>query len=462
MESGGCKMGFWKEYQAKLTTAEAVAGLVKSGDTIKLGYFNGKPVTFIEALAKRHEELKDVLVVGCATVPPVPEIIPYQGSFWYWDWHFGKLIRMVQAFKPEFKNITYAPICYHTCSDFVRNMEVNEGKQSDHIWQRVGPMDENGYFNFGTNNSESLASFEVGKIKCIEVNKNVPRCLGGNQESVHISLVDHIVEAPDDQLMFAAPEAPPPTDVEIQMANHLVDFIHDGSCIQLGIGGLPNALGVVLKDTDIKNLGVHSEMFVDAYIDMIESGQINNSQKKFDRHKSAYTFALGTQRLYDWMDNNIGLASYNVDYINDPKVIGAHDNMVSINQALHIDLLTQVSAESIGYTQITGNGGMTDFVLGSQWSQGGKSFICLPSTHTDKNGNLLSRIVPTFEPGTSVTVSRHLVDYIATEYGVKKMKAQSQWVRTEGIIELAHPQFREDLIKAAEAAGIWRRSNKLD
>lgn len=165
---------------------------------------------------------------------------------------------------------------------------------------------------------------------------------------------------------------PPPTEVEMKIANHLLDYIHDGSCLQLGIGGLPNAIGILLKDTDIKNLGVHSEMFVDAYIDMIDSGQINNSQKQIDRHKSTYTFALGTQRLYDWMNNNKGLASYNVDYINHPVVISKLDNMISINQALSVDLLTQISAESMGYKQITGNGGMTDFIIGAQWSRGGK------------------------------------------------------------------------------------------
>ena len=448
-----------REYREKLTTPEAVAAKVQSGDYIKLGYFNGKPVTLIEALANRHEELTDVSLVGTAIVPPVPEVFKYPDSFNFIDWHWSKLTRMIRE---HVDNLSYAPVCYHACPEFVRNGTVCGGNEIKHVWQRVAPMDEHGYFNFGTNNSESLASFEIGKNRCVEVNKSTPICLGGNQESIHISMVDFIVEAPDDQQVFAAPEIPPPTDVEMKIANHLLDYIRNGSCLQLGIGGLPNAIGILLKDTDIKDLGVHSEMFVDAYIDMIDSGQINNSQKQIDRHKSTYTFALGTQRLYDWMNYNKGLASYNVDYINHPVVISRLDNMISINQALSVDLLTQISAESMGYKQITGNGGMTDFVIGAQWSRGGKSIICLPATHKDKDGNLVSRIVPTFPLGTSVTVSRHLVDYIATEYGVKKMKAQSQWARTEAIIELAHPQFRDDLIKAAQEAKIWRRSNKIE
>lgn len=452
-------MSYWDEYKSKLTTPEAVAAKVKSGDAVKLGYFNGKPVTLVKALADRHEELRDVLVVCATTVPPIPEVVQYPESFLYVDWHWSKLTRML---KPHYSNIVYAPVLYHMCSDFVRAREVAKGRHVEWCWQQVAPMDENGYFNFGLSCSESMASFEVDKYKCVEVNKNMPRCLGGNQEAVHISMVDYIVEAPDDQDIFAAPDVPAPTEIEIQMANHLVEYIHDGSCIQLGIGGLPNALGSVLKDTDIKDLGVHSEMFVDAYVDMIESGQINGSQKVFDKYKTVYTFAIGTKKMYEWMHENPALATYPVDYTNDPRVIGRHKNMISINQALQIDLFTQVSAESMGLDQVTGNGGMTDFILGAQWSEGGKSIICLPSTYTDKDGNLHSRIVPTFTTGTCVTVSRHLVDYVATEYGVKKLKAQHQWDRTEDLIELAHPKFRDDLIKEANDLKIWTRTNKIE
>ena len=452
-------MRYQKEYQEKLTTAAAVAAKVQSGDGIKVGYFTSKPVVLIQELAKRHEELKDVLIVACSTAPPIPEVIQYGDSFTWWDWHWSKLTR---ALRQYYDNIVYGPITYHMCCEFVRNGTVNQGRQTDWCWQQVGPMDENGYFNFGPSVSESITSFETAKFTCVEVNKNMPRCLGGNQEGVHISLVDFIVEAPDDQMIFAAPEIPEPTEVETQLANHLIEYIHDGSCLQLGIGGLPNALGNVIKNTDLKDLGIHSEMFVDAYVDMIASGQANGSRKNIDRYKAVYTFAVGTQRLYDWMNNNTNLATYTVDYVNDPRVIAQLDNMVSINQAVQVDLYTQISAESMGTDQITGHGGMTDFILGSQWSKGGKSFLCLPSTHTTKDGKLVSRIVPTFSPGTCTSVSRHLVDYIATEYGVRKMKAQNQWVRTERIIEIAHPQFRDELVKAANDLKIWTRTNKID
>lgn len=452
-------MSYEKEYQSKLTTPEAVAAMVKSKETIKLGYFNGKPVTLIKALAERHEELRDVLLMSAVTVLPVPEVISYPESFKYQDWHWSLLTRMLAS---HYDNITYAPLLYSMCCDFIRNMEVNQGRQVEWCWQQVAPMDENGYFNFGPSCSESLTSFLAAKNRVVEVNKNMPICYGGTEEAVHISEVDFIVEAPDDQQLMVAPELPQPTEVEVTMAKHILEHIQDGSCLQLGIGGLPNAIGKLLTEADFKDLGIHTEMFVDAFVDLIEKGIANGARKNINRYKAVYTFALGTQRLYDFMDGNRALATHSVAYVNDPRVIAQHDNFISINQAIQVDLLTQVNAESLGFKQISGNGGMIDFVLGAQWSKGGKSLICLPSTYTDKEGNLVSRIVPHFEPGTSVTVARHLVDYIATEYGVKKMKAQNQWVRTENIIELAHPKFRDDLIKEAAKAKIWTRTNKID
>jgi len=453
-------MSFREEYKRKLRTADEIAAMVNSGETIKYGYFTSKPVILDQALAKRHDELRDILVAGTVTVPPVPEIIQHQDSFAYQDWHWSKVTRLLSNY---YDNIVYAPLLYHMTDHFVRNLICNQGRQMEWVWKQVGPMDQHGYFNFGPSNTESLACIESSKMTVLEVNPNIPRCLGGNNEGVHISQIDYIVEAPEDQMLFSAPpDGPEPPEFAMQLAANLVDYIHDGSCIQLGIGDLPNALGQVLKKTDIKNLGIHSEMFVDAYVDMIDSGQANGSKKNFDKYKATYTFAIGTQRMYDWMDNNPRIATYSVDYTNDPRIIAQQDNMVSINQALQIDLLTQVSAESMGFSHISGNGGMTDFILGAQWSKDGKSIICLPSTHLDKDGNLISRIVPTFPQRTSVTVTRHFVDYVATEFGVRRLKAQHTWKRTESIIEIAHPKFRDDLIKAAQELKLWTRTNKQD
>lgn len=452
-------MSYWNEYKAKLTTAEEVAKMVKSGEGVKLGYFNGKPVQLVKALAERHEELRDVLVASAVTVPPIPEVVQYPESFTYQDWHWSALTRRLAEYFPA---IVYAPLLYHVSTIFVRAEEVNNLKGTDYHWHQVAPMDDRGYFNFGPSCSEALESFLMSRVRVVEVNKNMPVCYGGIKEAIHISQIDYIVEAPDDQEIFAAPELPKPTEADIQIAKNLLEYIHDGNCIQLGIGAMPNAVGQLIADSDLKDIGIHTEMFVDAFIDMIEKGIATGLRKNIDKGKAVYTFAIGTKRLYEFLDRNPGLAIYSVDYTNDPRTIALNDNFVSINQAVQIDLLTQVNAESDGFKQISGNGGMADFTLGAQWSKGGRSFICLPSTYTDKDGNLVSRIVPVFKPGTSVTITRHMVDYIVTEYGVKKMRAQNQWVRTENIIEIAHPEFRDDLIREAEKAGIWRRTNKLD
>jgi acyl-CoA hydrolase len=239
-----------------------------------------------------------------------------------------------------------------------------------------------------------------------------------------------------------------------------MNYIHDGCCIQLGIGGMPNAVGKAIAKSDLKNLGGHTEMFVDAYVDMIESGRMNGSMKEIDKWRTAYTFALGSTRMYDYLHNNPACVSYSVDYTNDPRVICRLDNFVSINNAVQVDLYSQVNAESEGFKQISGNGGMWDFVLGAQWSNGGKSFICLMSTYKDKDGNRRSRIVPTFSPGSITTIPRQMVDYIVTEYGAIQLRAKPTWMRAEMIISIAHPDFRDDLVKQAEKMGIWRKSNK--
>ena len=273
--------------------------------------------------------------------------------------------------------------------------------------------------------------------------------------------MDCIVEAPGDLGCYNAPAVEPKEDEKIIAAN-LLEKIKDGSVIQLGIGGLPNAVGKLIAASDLKDLGGHTEMFVEAYVDMIESGRMNGARKEIDRNRVAYTFAIGSKRVYDFVDNNSAAASYPVIYTNDPRVICRLDNFVSINNAVQVDLYTQVNAESNGYYQISGNGGMWDFVLGAQWSKNGQSFICLTSTFTNSQGETISRIVPTFAPGSIATIPRQMVDYIVTEQGMVRFPGLSTWERAEGIIGLAHPDFRDDLIKAAEKQGIWKRSNRKD
>lgn len=447
-------MNVQKTYQQKRMTAEQAVKMVKLGDRVEYGAFNGKPVLCDKALAARHDELKDVLIYAVTTVPPIPETVKFPQAFTYMDWHFSKINRVMQK---QYGLGFYSPIIYHLAPRYYREGLAKPRRQVTIL--QTTPMDKNGYFNFGLQNSETMAKIEMSEVVIVEVNPNMPVAYGGNEESVHISNVTAIVETTKEQVLAAMPPAEP-SEADIKIAEHILPFIQDESVIQLGIGGIPNAVGKLIAQSGLKNLGGHTEMFSDAYLDMIQSGVMNGAKKSIDRHKVAYTFALGSQRLYDFIDENTGLSSYSADYTNDPRVIAKLDNFVSINNALQVDLYSQVNGESLGMYQVSGNGGMFDFVLGSQWAKNGKSFICLNSTYKNGEGKLESRIMAALAPNSIVTIPRQLVDYIVTEYGVAKMKPKPTWQRAEELINIAHPDFREDLIKQAGKLKIWRRSNK--
>jgi acyl-CoA hydrolase len=320
-------------------------------------------------------------------------------------------------------------------------------------------MDKHGYFNFGICTSHLKAVQEKAKVLVVEVNRNMPVCAGAAESVVHIDDVDYVIESGDPKLPELPSGAPGPVDEQI--ANWVLSEIHDGACLQLGVGGMANAIGTILAQSDLKDLGVHSEMYVESFVDLTEAGKITGARKNIDRYKQVYAFAAGTQRLYDFIDNNHGLLAAPVSYVNDARVIGSLDNVVSINNAVEVDLTGQVSSESEGFKHISGVGGQLDFMLGAYLSSGGKSIICMSATHKNRRtGEVTSRIVPTFKPGTAVSCTRANTHWLMTEYGKFNCKGMSTWQRAEGIIGLAHPDFREDLIKQAQAAGIWRQSNK--
>ncbi len=251
-----------------------------------------------------------------------------------------------------------------------------------------------------------------------------------------------------------------PTDVDRAVAKLIVEQIPNGACLQLGIGGMPNAVGSLIAQSDLKDLGVHTEMYVDAFVDIAMAGKINGRCKNLDKGRQVYAFAAGTKKLYDYIDRNPDVMAAPVDYTNDVRVLAQLDNFISINNAIDLDLFGQVNAESAGLKHISGTGGQLDFVMGAYLSHGGKSFICLSSTVTGKDGTVKSRIVPTLTQGSIATDPRSCVQYIVTEYGMVNLKGLSTWERAEAIISIADPQFREQLIQDAQKMGIWRRSNK--
>ncbi|QNO19168.1 butyryl-CoA:acetate CoA-transferase [Caproicibacterium amylolyticum] len=447
-------MDFTKEYEQKLTTAENAVKVIKPGDWVDYGWNMATVHDLDIALAARGQELHDVKIRG-GVLMEVPEVFKIPNSkehFSFYSWHYSGIDRKLA--KEGF--ITYVPVRYSEIPRYYReNVEP-----MDVAMLQVAPMDKHGFFSFGPSGSMEAAICERAKHIIVEVNDKIPRCLGGFQAEVHISKVDAIVEMKEPYAR-CMPASRPATDVDKAVAKIIVNEIPNGACLQLGIGGMPNAVGSLLAESDLKDLGVHTEMYVDSFVDMAEKGIITGTKKQLNPGRQVYAFACGTQKLYDYLDDNPACMAAPVDYVNDVRVISAHDNMISINNIVNMDLYGQVNAESNGIRQITGAGGQLDYVMGAYLSKGGKSFICCSSTFKDKAGELQSRILPILHPGSTVTDTRANIQYVVTEYGMVNLKGASLWERAEKLISIAHPNFREQLIQDAEKQGIWHRSSKI-
>ncbi|NCB50582.1 MAG: butyryl-CoA:acetate CoA-transferase [Clostridia bacterium] len=443
-------MNYMNEYQSKLRTPEDAVKVVKSGDWVEYPSGTNFPVLCDAALAKRRDELFDVKVRGQVIYGPIEvvECDPKQEHFTYCSWHCSgyerKLCDMGLCY--------YEPMIFRNIYWYYKNfLKVNVA------FACVTPMDEHGYFNFSVAAGMTRAGLDVADIIVLEVNENMPRICGGSGESIHISDVDLVVEGPHSPMVQVAEKAPSPIDVKI--AENIIPHIADGSTIQLGIGGVPDAVGQMLAHSDLKDLGMHTELCSDAYLALFNAGKLTNTKKTIDCGKGVMGFATGTQPLYDWLNDNPGFVTYPVSYVNDPAVIGQLDNFVSINSCVSVDLYGQICSESAGTRHISGTGGQLDFVTGAAMSKGGKSFVCTAAAFTDKSGKIQSRIVPHFN-GDIVTVPRSQAYFIVTEYGAVNLAGRSTWERTELLISVAAPEFRDDLVKAAQEQRIWRKSNK--
>ena len=443
-------MDYFAEYRRKLCTAEEAAKLVKSGDWVDYGTGNSFPQTVDTALAARRDELQHVKVRGNLVRGPIQvcECDPTMEHFVYNTWHCSGYERRLCDQGRAF----FIPMVFRNEAWYYKNfLTVNVAMIS------VSPMDRHGYFHLGGTLGITKAIIDRADKVVLEVNEAVPRIRGGMDEAVHISEVDCVVEA-GYRPLGDLPNTPP-TEEDRKIANFIFPHIVDGATIQLGIGSMPNALGELIAASDLKDLGMHTELCSDGYLAMYRAGKLTNRRKTLLPGKGVLGLAIGSQELYDWVDDNPGIAGYPLSYVNDPAVIARNDNMISINGCLNVDLYGQVNSESAGFRQISGSGGQLDFISGATAARGGKAFLCMSSTYTDKQGVRHSRILPHFE-GDIITTPRSQAYYIATEYGVVNLAGLSTWQRADALISLAHPDFREDLIRSAQEQRIWLSSNK--
>ena len=432
-------MNYEKELAQKTVSADTAVKIIKSGDWVDYGWCTGTPDTLDKALAKRTDELTKINLRGGILLKPLAIFEREDaGEHFTWNsWHMGSIERKLIDRGCAY----YAPIRYSELPRYYREMD----HPSDLLKLQVAPMDTYGYFYFGPNGSHLLAACEGAKHIIVEVNRNMPRCLGSPENGISVSKVTYVVEGehpPIPQLSNTTP-----TDVDKAVARLILEEIPDGACLQLGIGGMPGAVGSLIAESDLKDLRVHTEMYVDAFVDIAKAGKIVGKQ--------TYSFGAGTQKLYDYLDNNPELSCAPVDDTNDIRRIASLEHFVSINNCVEIDLFGQAASETAGLKHISGAGGQLDFVLGAYLSPGGKSFLCCSSTYKDANGALHSRIRPTLSPGAVVTATRANVQYVVTEYGIVNLKGLTTWQRAERLVSIAHPSFRGQLIAEAYKMKIW-------
>jgi acyl-CoA hydrolase len=433
-------MNYRKEYQRKLISAEEAAGLVKSGMWIDYGAICGFPSLIDEKLCQRAAELKEVKIRAEHSHTQIPKIDPEQEHFIHNSWFLGKVER-------EYHKSGCCSYIPFGLSEGPRMYREWLKDQVDITFIEVTPMDENGDFNFGTAVTRQKAACDVAKTVVLEVNEHQPWVYGGYDEVVNISQVDHIVENYEYKIPeFPAAEITPEDEV---IAGYLAEQISDGATIQLGVGAIPAVVGKLLIKHGLKDLGIHSEMFNDSMMELIEAGVVTGRRNSPNPGRAVHCFAAGSEKLYRFMDRNPVLAGFPVDYTNDPYIIAKNEKQIAINSALRVDLRGQVCSESVGTRQISGTGGQLEFTRGAYMSPGGKAFICLHATRRDKDGKLISNIVPTLESGDMVTVPASDVSYIVTEYGMVNLKGKSVWQRAKMLISIAHPDFHEELTEAA-------------
>ena len=431
----------WKAiYQEKLRTPEdAIRENVSSGDSV-FGGGTSLAVTCYNTILKMIDdgELTGITFHIHSPCNEGMEFDKYEFSkdqLWVPTWFMNAPDRELV----KQKKFTYMPLQYGMLTRYITHMDP------DICILLMSPPDENGYCNIGPNGYNTPALRHCKHI-IAQVSKYVPK-VNGTFHDFHVSELAAIVEADDPIAIQNHPTTA--NEVEQKISEHILNFIPDGACIQLGIGAIPDAVGLALKSKH--DLGIHTEMFTSSMVDLIECGAVNNSRKQIHRGVSVTTFAFGSKAINDYIDDNPAIAIMPVDYVNNPEIICKNDNMISINAALEVDLFGQVCAESIGTKIMSGSGGQVDYVRGACQSRGGKSFIAFTST---AKGGTISKIKPSLTPGAVVTTSKNDVDSIVTEFGIAHLRGETLSSRVRQLISIAHPDFRDELLFDATKRGI--------
>lgn len=435
-------MRWVEQYREKVRTAEEAVRIIKSGDRVHIHNGNSEPEALVKALVARAPELQDVELVHMATMGSADYTRPEYAGHLHATALFigGNVRRAVQEGR-----VAYIPIFLSEIEGLFRSGAM----PLDVTLLQCSRPDDYGFMSLCTGPDIALTTAQVARHVIVEVNDQSPRIHG--DAFLHVSKADAIVEASHPLAEYHSHEI---TDVHTAIARHVANLIPDGATVQTGIGGIPEAVLIALKDHS--DIGVHSEMVPDRVVDLIQSGVITNDRKTLHPHKIVCGFLLGSKRLFDFVDDNPIFEFHPTAYVNDPFVIAQNERMVAVNSALEIDLTGQVCADSVGHVPISGFGGQVDFIRGAARAKGGIPIIALPSTAKDGS---ISRIVPSLKPGAGVVTSRADVRYVVTEFGVAYIHGKTLRQRAEALIQIAHPRFRDELLAEAGRLGYLERKS---
>ena len=418
----------WKTwYQEHRCTPQEAVQKIRSGSRVVVAHACGEPAAILDAMVANAAQYENVEIIHMVAMGKAAYCQPqYDTNLHHNAFFLGGSTRAAAAEG----RADFTPVYFSEIPSLLR-----EELRPDVTLLQCSPPDEHGYVSLGVSVDYTKGAAESAGLVIAQVNRNMPRTLGDS--FLHVTQIDCLVPLDAPVIELAPPKI---TQVERAIGENVAQLIRDGDTLQLGIGAIPDAVLLFLKEKN--DLGIHTEMFSDGVVALAEAGVVTNRAKTLHRGQSVATFLMGTRRLYDYVDNNPAVAMYPVDYVNDPYVIGQNDNLVSINSCVQIDIMGQVVSSSAGLRQISGVGGQVDFVRGANLSKGGRAIMAMPST-TGKG--TISKIVPFLDQGSAVTTSRNDVNYVVTEYGAAQLRGKSLRQRAEALIQIAHPDFRDEL-----------------